>query len=120
MTEITSVSLTQSGTTVNLNAVQVANPKPRVLGRMQVYDGTEIVQHIGHKAKVITLAVTIEGSDKDTDKAALEAMRDSSAVATYNDSEEGDVDVFVDCDFPHVGGTEPVFYKGRVTCTRAD
>lgn len=120
MTEITSVSLTQSGTTVNLNSVSVRKPKSPVLGRLQIYGGTEIVQHVGHKSKVITLAVTLKGTDKDTDKANLEAMRDSGAVATYNDTEEGDCDVFVDCEFPHIGGTEPVFYKGRVVCTRAD
>ena len=120
MTEITAASLEQDGTTVTLNAVQITKPKPSVLGRMQVSGGTEIVQHIGHRSKIITLAVTLEGTDKDTDKANLESMRDSGAVATYNDSEEGDVDVFVDCDFPHIGGTEPVFYKGRVVCTRAD
>ena len=120
MTEITSVTLTQFGTTVTLNAVQVAKPKTPVLGRMQIYGGTEIVQHIGHKSKVITLSVTLKGTGKDTDKASLESMRDSGAIATYNDSEEGDVDVFVDCNFPHIGGTEPVFYKGRVVCVRAD
>lgn len=120
MTEITSVSLAQSGTTVTLNTVSVRKPKAPVLGRMQVSGGTEIVQHIGHRTKIITLAVTLKGTDKDTDLASLEAMRDSGAVATYNDTEEGNVDVFVDCEFPHIGGTEPVFYKGRIVCTRAD
>jgi len=120
MTEITSVTLEQSGTTVTMNTVSARKPKTPILGKMAIYGGTEIVQVIGSRTKVITLAVTLKGADKDTDKAALEAMRDSLAVATYNDTEEGDVDVFVDCEFPHIGGTEPVFYKGRVTCTRAD
>jgi len=121
MTEITSVTISDGTTTVTLNAVRVEPPKKKNLALAPIFNSTPIVQFVGFSTKEFMIEFKLTGAAKDTDKATLESFRDASTTHTYYDSEHGSIEVFVEeVDIPHIGGTEPVFYRGRMKCVRAD
>ncbi len=117
MTVITSVTLG----TVDIKCERVSKPKPPniVTHSIPERDG-DIIQHMGHSSKRIRLInVKLFGANKNTDKATLEGYRDGDVPVSYNDTEEGTINVIVEnVLFDNVGSLQNSFFQGNITLIR--